>query len=53
MSFLLPILSNRWMWGFSNGAETWNGRLAMLSFFIIFCFEYIYSFPVLNFLGFF
>nr|YP_009773985.1 CAB/ELIP/HLIP superfamily protein [Caulacanthus okamurae]QIZ74602.1 CAB/ELIP/HLIP superfamily protein [Caulacanthus okamurae] len=52
ISFLLPILSNRWIWGFSKGAETWNGRLAMLSFLVIFYFEFVYSLPVLNLLGF-
>nr|WCH56223.1 hypothetical protein [Calliblepharis sp.] len=43
---------NKWTWGFSEGAESWNGRLAMVAFFIIFYMEFKYSFCILKFLGF-
>jgi len=45
------ISRNRWSWGFSEGAESWNGRLAMIAFFIIFLFELIFSFSILSLLG--
>nr|YP_009511771.1 hypothetical protein [Melanthalia intermedia]AXI97648.1 hypothetical protein [Melanthalia intermedia] len=41
---------NRWIWGFSKGAESWNGRLAMLAFIIIFCAE-LFSISVIELLG--
>lgn len=39
---------NQWVWGFSTGAEKWNGRLAMLAFIIIVIYEFLTSFPVLS-----
>nr|YP_010484943.1 CAB/ELIP/HLIP superfamily protein [Hypnea cervicornis]UVW80637.1 CAB/ELIP/HLIP superfamily protein [Hypnea cervicornis] len=42
---------NKWTWGFSQGAESWNGRLAMIAFCIIFYMESKYSFAILYFLG--
>nr|YP_009511357.1 hypothetical protein [Gracilariopsis longissima]AXI97234.1 hypothetical protein [Gracilariopsis longissima]UAD89150.1 hypothetical protein [Gracilariopsis longissima] len=41
---------NRWIWGFSTGAESWNGRLAMLAFVIIFFIE-IFFIPIIELLG--
>nr|YP_008144781.1 Ycf17 [Grateloupia taiwanensis]AGO19935.1 Ycf17 [Grateloupia taiwanensis] len=35
---------NRWNWGFSKGAESWNGRLAMLAFILIFLLEFFFLF---------
>ena len=45
-------LRNRWIWGFSIGAENWNGRLAMLAFVSIFFFELFTSKSVLLLMGF-
>lgn len=45
------IIRNQWIWGFSVGAESWNGRLAMLSFTIIFLCELIFSVSTLKILG--
>nr|YP_010903571.1 hypothetical protein REP88_pgp004 [Hypnea cryptica]WCH56024.1 hypothetical protein [Hypnea cryptica] len=42
---------NKWTWGFSKGAESWNGRLAMIAFCIILYIEVKYSFSILSFLG--
>ena len=42
---------NQWLWGFSLGAETWNGRLAMVSFVVIYLLELLLSVSVLRFLG--
>nr|QCI07272.1 hypothetical protein [Hypnea pannosa] len=42
---------NKWIWGFSQGAESWNGRLAMIAFCLIFYMEAKYSFSILSFLG--
>lgn len=44
-------LRNQWIWGFTYGAENWNGRLAMLSFIIILFIELFTDIPVLLFLG--
>nr|UAD87302.1 hypothetical protein [Gracilaria pacifica] len=33
---------NRWIWGFSLGSESWNGRLAMIAFIIVFCIEFFF-----------
>ena len=38
---------NQWVWGFSQEAEKWNGRLAMLAFSIIIIFELLTSVPIL------
>nr|WCH56423.1 hypothetical protein [Hypnea sp.] len=43
---------NKWTWGFSEGAESWNGRLAMIAFCLIFYIEYRHSCSILNLLGF-
>lgn len=45
------IVRNQWTWGFSVGAESWNGRLAMLSFIMIFFFEFVFSVSILRVLG--
>nr|QJF58398.1 CAB/ELIP/HLIP superfamily protein [Corallina officinalis]QJF58596.1 CAB/ELIP/HLIP superfamily protein [Corallina officinalis]QJF58795.1 CAB/ELIP/HLIP superfamily protein [Corallina officinalis]QJF58994.1 CAB/ELIP/HLIP superfamily protein [Corallina officinalis] len=45
-------LRNQWIWGFTYGAENWNGRLAMLAFMIIFIFEFFTSEPIILLLGF-
>ncbi len=42
-------LRNQWIWGFTYGAENWNGRLAMLSFVSIFLFELLTSQPIVLF----
>nr|YP_009509380.1 hypothetical protein [Gracilaria vermiculophylla]AXI97030.1 hypothetical protein [Gracilaria vermiculophylla]QXU75231.1 hypothetical protein [Gracilaria vermiculophylla]WDZ68057.1 hypothetical protein [Gracilaria vermiculophylla] len=42
---------NRWLWGFSTGSESWNGRLAMLAFIVIFSIEYCFCLPVVELLG--
>ena len=44
-------LRNQWIWGFTCGAENWNGRLAMLAFIFIFFFEFFTAEPVIIFLG--
>lgn len=44
-------LRNQWIWGFTYGAENWNGRLAMLSFVVILFVELFTDIPVLLFLG--
>ena len=41
------ISKNQWVWGFSQGAEKWNGRLAMLAFSLILIFELVTSLSVL------
>ena len=43
---------NQWIWGFTYGAENWNGRLAMLAFIFIFIFELFNSASILSFMGF-
>lgn len=44
-------LRNRWIWGFTYGAENWNGRLAMLAFTMIFAFEILTSSSIVSFMG--
>ena len=45
-------LRNRWIWGFTSGAENWNGRLAMLAFIAVFFFELLTSKSILGLIGF-
>nr|YP_009541662.1 CAB/ELIP/HLIP superfamily protein [Synarthrophyton chejuense]AYR05671.1 CAB/ELIP/HLIP superfamily protein [Synarthrophyton chejuense] len=45
-------LRNQWIYGFTYGAENWNGRLAMLSFLLIFFFELLTSQPIVLLLDF-
>ena len=40
-----------WKWGFTVSAENWNGRLAMLGFFLIVIIEMITGKGILHFLG--
>jgi len=47
----MTIDRNQWIWGLSLGAETWNGRLAMISFLFIFIFEIYTSCSILSILG--
>ncbi len=42
---------NNWKWGFTAGAENWNGRLAMLGFTIAIAIELISGQGVLHFWG--
>nr|WP_281438393.1 chlorophyll a/b-binding protein [Synechococcus sp. C9] len=42
---------NVWSWGFTAGAENWNGRLAMLGFVSALIVEAISGKGVLHFLG--
>nr|YP_009293939.1 CAB/ELIP/HLIP superfamily protein [Ahnfeltia plicata]YP_010204051.1 CAB/ELIP/HLIP superfamily protein [Ahnfeltia fastigiata]AOM65627.1 CAB/ELIP/HLIP superfamily protein [Ahnfeltia plicata]UAT97291.1 CAB/ELIP/HLIP superfamily protein [Ahnfeltia plicata]UAT97496.1 CAB/ELIP/HLIP superfamily protein [Ahnfeltia plicata]UAT97700.1 CAB/ELIP/HLIP superfamily protein [Ahnfeltia fastigiata]UAT97904.1 CAB/ELIP/HLIP superfamily protein [Ahnfeltia fastigiata] len=42
---------NQWIWGFTEGAENWNGRLAMLAFIIVFLVEFFSSKSILSNLG--
>nr|AYR06379.1 CAB/ELIP/HLIP superfamily protein [Rhodogorgon sp.] len=44
-------LRNQWIWGFTYGAENWNGRLAMIAFVIVFVFELFTSYAVLSFIS--
>lgn len=44
-------LRNQWIWGFTCGAENWNGRLAMIAFAIIFVFELFTSRAILSLLS--
>ena len=46
------LLRNQWIWGFTYGAENWNGRLAMLSFIVIFAFELLTSNSIMYLMGF-
>lgn len=41
-----------WIWGFTNSAENWNGRLAMLGFFFTLIIELVSGKGILHFLGF-
>nr|YP_010197485.1 hypothetical protein LK222_pgp004 [Gracilaria domingensis]UAD85492.1 hypothetical protein [Gracilaria domingensis] len=41
---------NRWIWGFSIGSETWNGRLAMIAFVMVFAIEF-FSLSIIEMLG--
>nr|YP_010330396.1 CAB/ELIP/HLIP superfamily protein [Rhodella violacea]UNJ18112.1 CAB/ELIP/HLIP superfamily protein [Rhodella violacea] len=43
---------NIWEWGFTSGAENWNGRLAMLGFILALLLEIFTSKGILFFLGF-
>jgi len=45
-------LRNKWILGFTYGAENWNGRLAMIAFIFIFLFELLTSRSILSFMGF-
>lgn len=49
---MLNNLRNQWIWGFTYGAENWNGRLAMLAFVTIFLFEVFTSESIVLFMGF-
>ena len=44
-------LRNQWIWGFTYGAENWNGRLAMVAFVLIFVFELYTSYSVVSLVG--
>nr|YP_010336661.1 CAB/ELIP/HLIP superfamily protein [Rhodospora sordida]UNJ15067.1 CAB/ELIP/HLIP superfamily protein [Rhodospora sordida] len=45
------IDQNLWSWGFTSGAENWNGRLAMLGFIALLFTEYLTKANILYFLG--
>jgi len=40
-----------WTWGFTNSAENWNGRLAMLGFLFTLIIEFISGKGVLHYIG--
>ncbi|MDY7023410.1 MAG: chlorophyll A-B binding protein [Cyanobacteriota bacterium] len=40
-----------WNWGFTPGAENWNGRLAMIGFALVIMIELISGQGVLHFWG--
>lgn len=42
---------NAWNWGFTAGAETWNGRLAMVGFASALILELVSGQGVLHFWG--
>lgn len=42
---------NLWSWGFTSGAENWNGRLAMIGFVALIVTENFFQTNILNFLG--
>ncbi|NJK76097.1 MAG: chlorophyll A-B binding protein [Microcoleus sp. SU_5_6] len=42
---------NAWNWGFSEGAENWNGRLAMIGFSTAIAIELVSGQGVLHFWG--
>lgn len=42
---------NQWKWGFTPGAENWNGRLAMLGFAITLGIELFSGQGILHFWG--
>jgi hypothetical protein len=42
---------NDWSWGFSAGAENWNGRIAMIGFIAALATELIAGQGVLHFWG--
>ncbi len=42
---------NSWSWGFTNGAENWNGRLAMIGFVAAIAVELVSGQGVLHFWG--
>lgn len=41
-----------WIWGFTNSAENWNGRLAMLGFLFTLIIELSTGKGVIHFIGF-
>nr|ARO91017.1 conserved hypothetical plastid protein [Corynoplastis japonica] len=43
---------NIWKWGFTVGAENWNGRLAMLGFILALFLEILTGKGILSFFGF-
>lgn len=43
--------TNAWQWGFTNSAEVWNGRLAMLGFIAAVIVELISGKGILTFYG--
>lgn len=49
--FMKSNYRNQWIWGFTEGAENWNGRLAMLAFIIVFLVEFFSSKSILSNLG--
>nr|YP_010337853.1 CAB/ELIP/HLIP superfamily protein [Timspurckia oligopyrenoides]UNJ17438.1 CAB/ELIP/HLIP superfamily protein [Timspurckia oligopyrenoides] len=42
---------NVWSWGFTKGAENWNGRLAMIGFVLVLLTELLTKKSLLSFLG--
>jgi hypothetical protein len=42
---------NSWTWGFTSGAENWNGRLAMIGFVAALTIELVSGQGVLHFWG--
>ena len=40
-----------WTWGFTSSAESWNGRFAMLGFFLTLIIEFITGKGILHFIG--
>jgi len=42
---------NDWAWGFTSGAENWNGRLAMIGFVAVLLIEVFSNQGVLHFWG--
>nr|ARO91030.1 conserved hypothetical plastid protein [Flintiella sanguinaria] len=42
---------NIWSWGFTKGAENWNGRLAMLGFIAVLITELITNKSLVDFLA--
>lgn len=49
---MYDLSRNKWIWGFTFGAENWNGRLAMLAFVIVFFLELLTSKSIILLLGF-
>ena len=40
-----------WIWGFTSSSENWNGRLAMIGFFLTLIIEIVTGKGVIHFLG--
>ena len=40
-----------WVWGFTNSAENWNGRLAMLGFLFTLVIEFSTGKGIIHFIG--
>lgn len=40
-----------WIWGFTSSAENWNGRFAMIGFFLTLIIEFFTGKGVIHFLG--